>query len=400
MFRYRALDADGVIRTGRLSATSEVEAVRELLRQGLQPVSVSQDGLSAEFRTVRRIKAPGLAEQLVLVRELSTLLGAGISLSEVLPSLVVAYANQALGSALSRTDRAVRSGLKLSEALRGSGLTLPPYVLALIEAGEASGALAEALADAATQMEHEQRIGQELRNALIYPAVLVSSGVLAVMVIFVGVVPRFASLLKSSRAEVPALSRWIIEAGLFVKQNLFAFGLGAAVSMLLAAMILSQAGVRQSILEALSRLPLIGSWLLRVDIGRWATVLGTLLSNRVPIIVAINLSAGALRLKRLRDDLLHTGRELERGRSLSDVLGAKGWFPPARLNLIRVGERSGELPRMLNTLGVMETDAARLIQRRVLALIEPIAILLIGAVIGVIMVAVMMAITSLNTAVV
>jgi general secretion pathway protein F len=102
----------------------------------------------------------------------------------------------------------------------------------------------------------------------------------------------------------------------------------------------------------------------------------------------------------LRDDLLHTGRELERGRSLSDVLGAKGWFPPARLNLIRVGERSGELPRMLNTLGVMETDAARLIQRRVLALIEPIAILLIGAVIGVIMVAVMMAITSLNTAVV
>jgi general secretion pathway protein F len=117
----------------------------------------------------------------------------------------------------------------------------------------------------------------------------------------------------------------------------------------------------------------------------------------VPIITAIGLSSGALRLHRLKEDLAGVARELERGRTLSEVLGAKGWFPPARLNLIRVGERSGELPRMLATLGEMETEAARLLQKRVLALIEPLAIIAIGAVIGFIMVAVMMAITSLNS---
>jgi general secretion pathway protein F len=162
-------------------------------------------------------------------------------------------------------------------------------------------------------------------------------------------------------------------------------------------MLLSNPGVRANALAGLARWPVIGPWLMRIDVGRWATVLGTLLANRVAIVKAIELSAGALRIERLRADLAGTARELERGRSLSDVLGGKGWFPPARLNLIRVGERSGELPRMLSTLGAMETEAARVLQKRVLTLIEPIAILLIGAVIGVIMVAVMMAITSLNS---
>jgi general secretion pathway protein F len=395
-FNYQALDAEGRMRQGQLTATDEQAAVRELLREGLTPVKVRPDRV-AKTAASRGAKPVGVAEQLVLLQELATLLKAGISLSEALPSLVQAYAAQPLGVPLASADRAVRSGAKLSDALRASGLALPPYALALVEAGEASGELASTLADAAAQMDHERRVAQELRNALIYPAVLVSSGVLAVMVIFVGVVPRFASLLKSSRAEVPALSRATIEAGLFVKQNLLAFGLGGAALVILVAMLLSNAGGRARVLELMARLPLIGPWLLRVDIGRWATVLGTLLANRVPIISAMGLSSGALRLQRLRDDLATTTRELERGRSLSEVLGAKGWFPPARLNLIRVGERSGELPRMLSTLGEMETEAARLLQKRVLALIEPVAILVIGAVIGFIMVAVMMAITSLNS---
>ena len=143
-------------------------------------------------------------------------------------------------------------------------------------------------------------------------------------------------------------------------------------------------------------LRVVGPWLLRMEIGRWATVLAALLANRVPIVLALQLSSGALRIRGLREDLQRIGAELQRGVSLTDVLGQQGWLPPARLNLIRVGERSGELPRMLATLGAMETEAARTLQKRVLALIEPLAILLIGGVIGVIMVAVMMAITSLN----
>lgn len=397
-FTYRAIDAEGNSRSGQLSAGNEGAALRELTQRGWTPLQLTAPAQPTEATggTARRRNIT-LLDRITLVQELATLLGAGISLSEALPSLSLAYAGQALGPALSRIDREVRAGQRLSTAIETSGLAMPPYVLALVQAGEASGELATALADAAAQMEHERRIGQELRNALVYPIVLVVSGVLAVLVIFVGVVPRFASLLKSSRADVPALSRAIIEAGVFVQQHLLGFGLGLAALTLMLGFALGNKAWRAAALEGATWLPLVGPWLLRVDIGRWATVLGTLLANRVPILSAIELSAGALRTHRLRRDLTETARELGRGRTLADILGALAWFPPARLNLVRVGERSGELPRMLGTLGAMETEAARTLQKRVLALIEPAAILVIGGVIGFIMVAVMMAITSLNT---
>ena len=397
-YSYRALDADGRVCQGVVVAGDEAAAIRDLVQQGLMPVSVNAPGASAApaARSLRAGRVSG-ADRVSLVQELSTLLGAGISLAEALPSLAQAYAAHPLGPALAGLDRDVRAGQRFSEALARSPLGLPAYVVALAEAGEAGGELASALRDAATQMEHERRIGQELRNALVYPAVLVLSGVLAVLVIFVGVVPRFASLLKSSRADVPAMSRAVIEAGLFVKQHLLAFGLGSTALVLVVVVALSRPTVRAAVFDALSRAPVVGPWLLRLEIGRWTTVLGQLLANRVPIINALELSSGALRLRRLRDDLAAAPRELERGRTLSDVLGGLDWFPPTRLNLVRVGERSGELPRMLAVLGGMETDAARTLQKRALALIEPAAILLIGAVIGFIMVAVMMAITSLNT---
>lgn len=397
-YSYRALDAEGQPCQGVVVAADEAAALRDLVRQGLMPISVNAPGAApvAASRSGGSGRVNS-ADRVSLVQELATLLGAGISLAEALPSLAQAYAAHALGPALAGLDRDVRAGQRFSEALARSHLGLPPYVVALAEAGEAGGELAGALRDAAVQMEHERRIGQELRNALVYPAVLVISGVLAVLVIFVGVVPRFASLLKSSRADVPALSRAVIEAGLFVKQNLLAFGLGGAALLLIAVVALSRPAVRAAAFDALSRAPVVGPWLLRLEIGRWTTVLGHLLANRVPIINALVLSSGALRLRRLRDDLAAAPRELERGRSLSDVLGGLDWFPATRLNLVRVGERSGELPRLLAVLGAMETDAARTLQKRALALIEPAAILLIGGVIGFIMVAVMMAITSLNT---
>jgi general secretion pathway protein F len=253
------------------------------------------------------------------------------------------------------------------------------------------------LRDAATQMDQARQTAQELKSALIYPSVLVGAGIVAVGIIFVGVVPRFAGILKSTRADVPALSRAVIEGGLFVKEHLGALGFGAALVAIVIAAALSRPATRAALFDATARLPVLGPWFIRVDIGRWATVFGQLLANRVPLIDAVNLAAGALRLTRLRNDLARAPGELQRGRALSEVLATLSWFPANRLNLIKVGERSGELPRLLATLGAVEMEAARVLQKRALALIEPVAILVIGAVIGVVMVAVMMAITSLNT---
>ena len=164
-FNYRAIDAEGASRSGQLDAVDETSALRELIQRGLTPLQISAvGGHRAPAPTGRRARVT-LVDQIVLVQELATLLTAGVSLSESLPSLALAYADQSLGPGLARVDRDLRSGQRLSDALKQSGLALPPYVLALVQAGEASGELGPALADAASQMEHERRIGQELRNA-------------------------------------------------------------------------------------------------------------------------------------------------------------------------------------------------------------------------------------------
>jgi general secretion pathway protein F len=127
-------------------------------------------------------------------------------------------------------------------------------------------------------------------------------------------------------------------------------------------------------------------------------VLSALLANRVHLLDALRLSRDVLALSQVRRHLDEALREVRSGRALSDVFGAQGWLGPTQINLIRVGERSGELPKMLSTLARLQTQAARQRAKRMLTLIEPAAILLIGGVIGFLLVAVMLAITGLSTA--
>lgn len=395
-FDYTARDTAGGMHGGQLDAPDAATAMAELGRQGLTPVKLTAQ--AAAVRAAPRVRARpiNVADQTVLLRELATLLGAGVSLGDALPSLAQAYAGQSLGAPLAAMDATVRGGGRLSDALRIDALRMPVYVIALAQAGEASGEIARSLEDAAEQMELSRKAAEDMRSALIYPSVLVGAGTLAVFFIFVGVVPRFANLIKGSR-QVPELSRWVIESGVFVRAHLLESALLLAAVIGVLVFSLAQPRTRHWLLQRMQALPVVGPWLVQGEIGRWATVLGSLLTNRVPIVIAMELAHGVLRLDMLRSGLERATRGLQQGQSLSAGLESQAWFPPTRLNLIRVGERSGELPRMLLALGHSQRDAAALLQKRMLGLIEPIAILLIGAVIGLVMVAVMMAITSFDT---
>ena len=399
-FQYRARDADGAERRGLIEAVDAQSAVRELLRKQWVPVDVAlvQAAAASPLGGLRPRRATGASELIVLLQELSTLLEAGVSVAEALPSMAEAYAAQPSGPALAAVRDSVNAGRPLADGLRqASSLGLPAYALALIEAGEASGALARALKDAAGQLEHDRRVADEMRNALIYPSVLVIVGTLVVLAIFVGVVPRFANLITNTRADIPEMSRQVIQAAVYVKQHAAAFGLSAAAGLVLLFSMFSGPGGKRRLLQLALWVPGLRNWLLEADLGRWASVLGTLLDNRVPVIRALQLSAAAVRVDAIAADVGRLAAELERGRTLADALREHAWFPASRVNLVRVGERSGQLPRTLATLGAMHTEAARGRQRRLLTLVEPVAILVIGAVVGFVMVAVMSAITSVNS---
>lgn len=397
LFKYQAFSREGVERTGQIRGVDAAAVARLLIAQGLTPTQINPlDAVEGAVRLRRgRVRKKDLHG---LLQELGTLLGSGVSLAEAMPSLAEAYRRHPLGPALEAAHQQVRAGNRLSDALEQPGLDWPAYAMALIRAGEASGELAPAMASAAEQLAQELDSIQAVRTALTYPLVLVTAGVLAILVVFVGVVPRFAMLLRGSRQEIPELSRSVIEFGVFLQANLTGVALGLAGATILCTALLSQPRWRAAALALAARLPLIRSWILGVDLGRWAQTLGALLANRVPYLEAVTLSSGVLRLHKMRSELLANATQLKQGKPLSEVLEQLGWFPDIRLNLVRVGERSGALPRMLQALGKAEGDRAQVIQRRMLTLVEPLAILLIGGAIGFVMVAVMMAITSFNSA--
>jgi general secretion pathway protein F len=396
-FKYRALDARGQQLSGQLEAASEAEAARQLLRQGLKPLELSGSAPQAAASGVGGRRAITVQDRVVALQELATLLKAGVALDEALDSLATGHAASGIGRAMVTTLGAVRAGQSLHDALAGSGLGLAPYLMTLVRVGEASGRLGDALQDAAAQLEFQRRTAQELRNALIYPTVLVVAGVLAVLIIFLGVIPKFAPLLKNTRGQVPEFSVWVIQSSLFLKTHLLAVGLGAGAVLGGAVAMLSRAQVRARLMDRLALAPVVGPWLRDAEVGRWALLIGTMLRNRVPLLEALRLSRGSASLTEFSLLIGSAVRELENGRSLYDALRQSPWIPAARLNLIKVGERSGTLDAMLISLGTMQSESARERQKQAMSLIEPAAILIIGAVIGVLMISVMMAITSMNS---
>ena len=395
-FRYSALNPQGQTLEGVIAARNESEAARLLRQKELSPLTLDSRVAANDSKAPRQ--KSGREERLLLMRELATLLAAGVPLAEAVESIGQSHGNTQAGAGFGVVHQHLRAGESFATALAAAKLGFPDYVRQLATAGEMTGKLAQALESGAAQMDYEDRLRQDMRNALIYPSVLVVSGIAAVLGIFVFVVPKFASMLKTSRAKIPEFSSMVLKTGMFVNENLLWIALAAAAAIGALVAALRRPELRARLYASASRLPLVGAWIIETEIGRWSSMLATLLENRVPIVKALELAQDGVGLGMVRDRLQLALKEIRAGRKLADALAANHTVSEIGINLVRVGERSGELPAMLRTLARLYENAGRDRMKRLLALLEPVAILTIGVIIGFIMIAIIMAITSINTA--
>lgn len=397
-FQYQAANSQGQVLSGQISAADERQAMRLLQQQNLTPISITSAAtVSSGGKTSG--KPASNQDKTLAIQELTTLLNAGVPLAESVASISIAHAGSTIGSAFAIGLTALRRGERFSEALRLMALDLPVYVYQLAAAGELTGKLGASLHTAVTQMEYEDRMRQEMRNALTYPAILVISGIAATLLVFIVVVPKFANLLKGNASNIPLLSKWVIGTGMFVQANLLWVGLVAFAIIMSVLSGLRNPVMRRRAFEGLVRIPILGLWILETEMGRWASMLGALLENRVPIITAMELALSGVKITALRNSLQQVLREVRGGTRFADALANNRALEATGINLIRVGERSGELAPMLRALATLYDNAGRDRMKRFLLLLEPIAILLIGSIIGLIMVAIMLAVTSMNDSV-
>jgi type II secretory pathway component PulF len=201
-FRYQATDAQGAVVKGVLTVEDQTEAMTQLQRRGLMVFEMQEVAASRSSR-ISQPKRAGRDAILVVLQELATLLDAGVTLADAVENVARGYQDSPLGLAFNKIYSQLRGGIAFSKALIDADLRLPNYVVELCRAGESTGKLAGSLRSAAEQLELEQNFQREARNALIYPMVLIVSGFLATLLVFVFVVPKFANILSNPKADIP-----------------------------------------------------------------------------------------------------------------------------------------------------------------------------------------------------
>ena len=391
-FDYEVIDASGRTVKGQLAAESPTEVVRALSRDGHTVVDVSERKPSAIPTFQRRLRT---AELIVSLHELATLLESGVPLGDAILAQSRGTHHPALAAAFTSIGRDLMRGLSFLDALRQSDLPLPDYVYQLVEAGELSGRLPQSLREAVDQLEYDQRVASDIKSALVYPSILVASGIAVVLLVFIVVVPEFANLLDEAES-LHFLSVAVLRSGVWFNDNTWLLAGILAAIVLGSAALLRRRTVRQRFVDIVSRLPVVGAWLTETDTAKWASVMSAMLTARVELLDSLVLAARGVRISRRRAMLDAVIGEVRGGSALSAALEKQAALTPTGYNLVRVGEQSGQLPEMMRALATLYAGNSARRMKRVVALIEPFAILLIGAALGTIMVGLILAITNAN----
>lgn len=397
VFVYKAADRQGRTIGGVMEAADASAVVERLHREEYFPIEVAP-------QTERRAFWPALGygrirhrELLAFTQQLATLLEAGVPLDRALSVLQEVVATPGLKAMVVDLLRSVQGGASLSEALaKHHPRPFSRLYINMVRAGEKGGVLEVTLRRLAEFLEAAQEFREAIISALIYPALLTSVGGAAVVFLLTFVIPRFAEIFADLGQAIP-LSTQIL---LTVSQTLTSYWWVLAVltvgALLGVRMILATREGRLAWDRACLRLPLVGEVVLELEVSRFARTLGTLLRSGVPVLAALEVVREMLGNQLLAQAVEALSEGVKRGAGLSASMGQSAVFPALALHMVRVGEETGRLEEML--LKVAETFEAnvRRAVKRFIGLLEPSVVLTMGLLVGFIVVAMLMAIFSLN----
>lgn len=392
-FRYQAVDLSGRAHKASIQADSERHARQLLREQGLFTRQLQRHETGNAQPRRQRVNRAQLCE---LTRQLATLTGAGIPLVDALATLERQLVEPALRNVLVAVRGSLAEGLSLACSLARQGGLFSGLYCALVEAGERSGRLAQVLERLAEHLEQVQRQQHKARTALIYPCVLMGVSLAVVVGLMTFVVPKLTEQFAHSGQSLP----WITSLLIGISDLLVLLGpwllIGGALAALLGAWLLRRPHWRLRRDDLLLRLPRIGNLLAVLESARLSRSLAILAGSGVPLLEALQVATATVNNRRIHLALQRVSTDVQGGVSLHRALDASGHFPPLLLNMVASGEASGTLPDMLERVADnQERGFARQVDSA-MALFEPLMILVMGAVVLFIVLAVLLPIMQLN----
>jgi len=391
-FRYRAADASGRLQEGSIESASRATVIEDLRRRRLVPVDVAEVAGEPPRALEGRVSLD--AATVVWTRMLATMVAAGIPLERTLAFSATSIPNRILRDAVAMILEEVRGGSTLSGAMGKHPRIFNPIYLAMVSAGEETGALGEAMLQLSDYLEVSAAARARFRSALIYPLLMASVASIGVLVILLFILPRFVQILGDTGGALPWSTSLLL-------------GLSAALTgwwwAWIAALIVGVLGFRrwtsdpEGIVSWHSlrlRIPALGELELDRATARFVRIFGLLLRNGVAILPSLRIARAALS-NRLLSNAVETAIDgVAQGRALSAELG--GIFPPFAVQLIAAGEETGRLDELcLRAATTLDAEVARRTDTLV-GLLEPALIIVFGALVGFVALAMLQAIYSIN----
>ncbi len=400
IFRYRAISAAGEALAGSMDAVRAEDVVARLQEQGHLPLEVGtslDEGAAAGFAALFRKKAMDEAAVLQFTQQLAILLGAGQALDRALGTLLELPDNPQSRRVIERIRDAVRGGLPLSAALEQQHGLFSRLYVNLVRAGEAGGGLQVALRRLGEYLERAAALKAQVVSALIYPILLLVM-VLAVCALLLGVVvPQFNELLASTDVALPWYTQLVLGSGMLLRSYGVYLFIGVAVAGLLALRHFRQPEARARLDAWLLGRPRLGDLLARYETARLARTLGTLLGNGVPLLSALGIARQVMDNRALAAALERAAADVKTGQSLAFALSRTKLFPRLAVQMVQVGEESGELSAMLlKVADTFDGETQRAIQRALAALV-PLVTVLMAVLVGVVVMAVLVPIYQLTS---
>ncbi|MEX0892849.1 MAG: type II secretion system F family protein [Gemmatimonadota bacterium] len=391
-FAYRAVDAAGRRTRGRLSAASATAVTRELEVQGLLPLEVKESAARAASTSYGFGARRGVLE---FTRALAALLPAGMPLARALAAATTASPER-LRPALDAVRRRVERGETLASALGEHPRLFSSLYIGVVQAGEKSGTLNTAFERLARHLERQDALRSKLVSMSIYPALLAVVGAASVAVLVLFVLPRFADLLLSSGAALPASTAFVLDAAMSAREHWRLLALLPVALVVLLAWLRTTPSGRAVGSRLLLAVPLLGRWRSLALGAAFARMTGELLGGGAPLLTALADARDCTSdpVARAETDRIRT--RVREGNALHAAIAERGVFPPVLPQLVALGEEAGRLADfLLKAADLMESRTERAVERLVV-LAEPAMIMIFGGLVALVALALLQAIYGVN----
>lgn len=400
LFKYSALSPQGEEKSGTINAINLDVAINSLQKQGMTVVNINPAESGAFWkRSFSAFERVSLRDIVIFSRQLATLFVAHVSALKVFRMLAAESDNPLLRRKIGEVADDVQGGASMSDAFAKHPEIFSDFYVNMVRAGEESGKLSETFEYMADYMDRSYMLVTKVRNALIYPAFIIVMFIIVMILLFTMVFPRLAQILLESGQPIPIYTQVVIGFSNF----LIDYGLLLLVALIVGGFFVWRYAKTASGRMYLGRLrlqiPLIGNLFKKFHLARTADVLFTMLTSGVPVVRAIEVASAVVGNAVYEDVLGQAARDVRSGSTISAAFAKHAEFPSILVQIIRIGEETGEVGNILKTLSEFYRRDVNDVIDAVISLIEPAIIVLLGVSVGSVLASVLIPIYNISTSI-